>query len=219
MGKIFSFFLLVLTVIFICSSNLFSVADNRDDILAGIEKKNSSIKDMQAEYSQTITYLATDEKIVSDGIFKHKKPDYINLIQLRPTRQYTYIDGKTITTYVPANKQAVVEKWKNVVNSDVILTTVFKFTKNFKTLKKDYSIVLEKQTNIDYSFLITPINKKEKWKMSITVSKSNSLVTASSFDNGNFVVDIEIKNYKINNNFSNDVFRFVAPKNIDVIEL
>lgn len=219
MNKIFSFFLLISAVVFIFSGNLFSADDNIDKILANIEKKNSSVKDMQAEYVQTITYFATDEKLKSEGIFKHKKPDYINLVQLLPTRQYTYIDGKNITTYVPANKQAVVEKWKNVVDGDVILTSVFKFTKNFKTLKKDYNIVLKDQTNIDYSFLIKPINKKEDWTMAITVSKANSLVTASSFNNGNFVVDIEIKNYKINNNFSNDIFRFVAPKNVDVIEL
>ncbi|MBQ3835222.1 MAG: outer membrane lipoprotein carrier protein LolA [Elusimicrobia bacterium] len=219
MNKIFSFFLLISAVVFIFSGNLFSADDNIDKILANIEKKNSSVKDMQAEYVQTITYFATDEKLKSEGIFKHKKTDYINLVQLLPTRQYTYIDGKNITTYVPANKQAVVEKWKNVVDGDVILTSVFKFTKNFKTLKKDYNIVLKDQTNIDYSFLIKPINKKEDWTMAITVSKANSLVTASSFNNGNFVVDIEIKNYKINNNFSNDIFRFVAPKNVDVIEL
>ncbi len=219
MNKIFLFFMSILAVSFVFAGNLFAEQGNIDEILASIEKKNMSVKDMQADYSQTITYLATDEKVFSDGIFKHKKPDYINLVQLKPERQYTYIDGKNMTTYVPANKQAIVEKWKNVVNSDVVLTSVFKFTKNFKVLKKDYNIELRNQTNIDYSFLISPISKKENWKMMITVSKANSLVTASSFDNGNFVVDIEIKNYKINNNFSNDIFRFVSPEKVDVIEL
>ncbi len=218
MRKNILIFLTVLITFFVFADCSFG-DDNIDMILSNIEKKNSSVKDMQANYSQTVTYFSTNEKTKTEGIFKHKKQDYINLIQLSPERQYVYIDGKTITTYVPANKQAIVEKWKNVVENDVMLTSVFKFSKNFKLLKKDYDIELQNETNVDYSFLIIPKDKKEKWSMRITINKANSLVSASSFNNGNFKVDIEIKNYKINNNFSNDVFKFSAPKNVEVIEL
>lgn len=210
--------LLILIVFFVFSGTAFC-KDDIDIVLSKIEKQNSSVRDMQADYSQVVTYLSTNEQMKSEGVFKHKKQDYISLVQISPERQYTYIDGKTITTYVPANKQAVVEKWKNVVENDVMLTSVFKFTKNFKSLKKDYDIKIQNETNVNYSFLIVPNDGKESWRMLITINKSDSLVTASSFNNGNFVVDIKIKNYRINNNFSNDVFKFVAPKNVDVIEL
>ncbi len=218
MAKKFLLFLIVFFVGFFCA-DVFCGQDDIDKILSETEKINSKVKDMQANYYQTITYFSTNEKINSDGVFKHKKPDFINLTQLNPSRQYTYIDGKTITTYVPANKQAVVEKWKNVVDGDIILTSVFKFTKNFKTLKKDYNIKLKEETKTDYTFLIKPLNKKEKWKMDVMVSKANGLVTSSVFDNGNFEVKIRLTDYKTNNNFSNDMFKFAAPKNVDIIEL
>lgn len=190
-----------------------------DNILSNLEKKDSSIKDLQANYFQTLTYLSTNEQFDCEGIFKHKKQNYIYLEQTKPTKQYTYIDGKHITTFVPDNKQAIVEKWKDVINSDMLLTSVFKFVKNWKTFKKDYIVELKEETKVDYSFSIKPINSKEKWNMNITISKSSSLITSTSFNNGNFIVDVKLTNYKLNNNYSNDIFKFVTPKNVDVIEL
>ena len=206
---------------FVCVSFAFSETQKQDidTILSNLEKQDSLIKDLQANYFQTLTYLSTNEQFEAEGTFKHKKQNFILLEQTKPSKQYTYIDGKNITTYVPDNKQAIVEKWKDVINSDMLLTSVFKFIKNWKTFKKEYIVELKEETKVDYSFLIKPINPKEKWDMTITISKSSSLITLTSFNNGNFIVEVKLTNYKLNNNFSNDIFKFVAPKNVDVIEL
>ena len=212
----------VILLLFVFTSVTFcqeAEKQNIDIILSNLEKQDSSIKDLQADYVQTLTYLSTNEQFQSEGIFKHKKPNYICLSQISPTKQYTYIDGKHITTYVPDNKQAIVEKWKDVINSDMLLTSVFKFIKNWKVFKKEYIVELKEETKVDYSFLVKPINPKENWTMTITVSRSSSLITSTSFNNGNFIVDVKLTNYKLNNNYSNDIFKFVAPKNVDVIEL
>ena len=212
----------IIFLLFVCVSCIFSqepAKQNIDTILSNLEKEDSTIKDLQATYFQTVTYLATDEQFISEGVFKHKKPNFISLAQTKPTKQYTYIDGKHITTYVPDNKQAIVEKWKDVINSDILLTSVFKFIKNWKIFKKEYIVELKEETKVDYSFLIKPIKSKEKWNMTITISKSSSLITSTSFNNGNFIVDVKLTNYKLNNNFSNDIFKFTAPKNIELIEL
>lgn len=206
---------------FVCVSFVFAETQKQDidTILSKLEKQDAAIKDLQADYFQTLTYLSTDEQFTSEGVFKHKKPNYIYLGQTKPAKQFSYIDGKNITTYVPDNRQAIVERWKDVINSDMLLTSVFKFMQNWKTLKKDYIIELNEETKVDYSFSMKPINEKEKWTMIITVNKSSSLITKTSFNNGNFIVDVKLTNYKINNNFKNDVFKFIAPKNVDVIEL
>ena len=214
-------FVSVIITLFVCVSAVLCEApeQNIDTILSKLEKQDLTIKDLQADYTQTLTYLATDEQFVSGGIFKHKKPNYIYLGQTTPTKQYSYIDGKNITTYVPDNRQAIVEKWKDVVNSDMLLTSVFKFMQNWKTLKKDYIIELKEETKVDYSFSIKPVNSKEKWTMIITVNKSSSLIAKTSFNNDNFIVDVRLTNYKMNNNFKTEIFKFVAPRNVDVIEL
>lgn len=217
--------ILTLSFVFIISCICINVAycnkqqNDVNTILSKLEKHHSSIKDLQADYFQTLIYLSTNEQFKSEGIFKHKKQNFIYLEQTKPSKQYSYIDGKYITTYVPDNRQAIIEKWKDVINSDTILTSVFKFISDWKTFKKDYVVELKEETKVDYSFLIKPINTKEQWNMTITVSKSSSLISSTSFDNGNYIVNIQLINYKLNNNFSNNTFKFVAPKNIDIIEL
>ena len=211
----------ILLLLFVYSNVFCQQTEQKDidSIFSKLEKQDSEIKDLQAAYFQTLTYISTNEQFQSEGIFKHKKPNFIYLSQTIPSKQYTYIDGKHITTYVPDNRQAIVEKWKDVINSDMLLTSVFKFVKNWKTFKKEYIVELKEETKVNYSFLIKPINQKEHWNMTITVSKSSSLITSTSFNNGNFIVDVKLTNYKLNNNYSNDIFKFVAPKNVDVIEL
>ena len=99
------FFNLLLTVVLLfVSSNVFCQEQAKlDVVLNNLEKENKAITDFQTNYFQTITYLSTDEKINSEGIFKYKKQNYIYLEQTKPSRQYTYIDGKNITTYVTKN--------------------------------------------------------------------------------------------------------------------
>ena len=206
---------------FVCVSFVFGETQKQDidTVLSKLEKQDAAIKDLQANYFQTLTYLSTDEQFTSEGVFKHKKQNYIYLGQEKPTKQYSYIDGKHITTYVPDNRQAIVEKWKDVINSDMLLTSVFKFVQNWKTLKKDYKIELQEETNTDYSFSIEPLDSKEKWNLIITIGKNSSLITKTSFSNGNFIVDVKLSNYKLNNNFSPADFKFIPPNNVDVIEL
>ena len=160
MDKKFFNLLLTIVVLFV-SSNVFCKEQTKLDIvLNNLEKENKTITDFQANYFQTITYLSTNEQLNSEGIFKYKKQDYIYLEQTKPERQYNYIDGRNITTYIPANRQAIIEKWKDVVNSDMILTSVFKFINNWKTFKKDFIVELKEETKVSYLFLIQPKDKK-----------------------------------------------------------
>jgi outer membrane lipoprotein-sorting protein len=80
-------------------------------------------------------------------------------------------------------------------------------------------VELKEETRVGYSFFIKPKNTKEKWNMMIIVSKNTFQVMEVSFNNENFVVDVKLSNYKLNNNFSKDMFKFVAPKNIEIINL
>ena len=217
MDKKFFNLLLTIVVLFI-SSNVFCKEQTKLDIvLNNLEKENKTITDFQTNYFQTITYLSTDEQLNSEGIFKYKKQNYIYLEQTKPERQYNYIDGRNITTYIPANRQAIVEKWKDVVNSDVILTSVFRFINNWKTFKKDFIVELKEETKVNYLFLIKSKDVKEKWEMTINISKNTFQVMKVSFNNENFTVNIKLVNYRLNNNFSKDMFKFVVPKNIEVI--
>ena len=217
MDKKFFNLLLTIVVLFI-SSNVFCKEQTKLDIvLNNLEKENKTITDFQTNYFQTITYLSTNEQLNSEGIFKYKKQNYIYLEQTKTEKQYNYIDGRNITTYTKENRQAIVEKWKDVVNSDMILTSVYKFINNWKSFKKDFIVELKEETKVNYLFLIKSKDVKEKWEMTINISKNTFQVIKVSFNNENFIISVKLANYELNNNFSKDIFKFVVPKSAEVI--
>ncbi|MFA7074179.1 MAG: outer-membrane lipoprotein carrier protein LolA [Endomicrobiaceae bacterium] len=207
---------------FICVFYNFSYGENvkTDDVLSKIETADKNIRDMEFNFMQTISYVSTGEKQASSGIVKYKKQNYIYMFQKKPCEQHTYIDGKKMTVYVPANKQAVVENWKDVLNSDMILTMLVGFGKNFRSFEKNNLIILEEsQNNKEYRLLMKPKDSGQLWEMHINIGKETLLVNSAEFDNKNFIIDVELKGYKLNTGVGTDIFRFKPEKDIEVIEL
>ena len=210
-------FILMFFVMFL-ANNLFSQAISVDTILANIEKKDNSIQDLSVDYVQQINYYSVDEKQTSYGDVKFKKQNNLCIVQKVPQLQYTYIDGKKMTVYVPANNQAIVDNWKTVLKNDIIVATMINFSKNWKQLKKTATIELSKQTDNDYVLLIKPI-ENEGWKLFVNVDKENYFINETIFDNGNFSLNVQLKNYRTNIKLNNSLFKFIPNKETEVIEL
>jgi outer membrane lipoprotein-sorting protein len=199
-------------------TNLFAQEVFIDEILANIEKKDSSIQDLLVDYTQLINYYSVDEKQTSYGDVKFQKQNNLCIVQKKPQLQYTYIDGKKMTVFVPANNQAIVDSWKSVLKNDIIVATIINFSKNWKQLKKTATIELSNQTDNDYVLLIKPI-ENEGWKLFVNVDKQNYLINETVFDNGNFSINVTLKNYRTNIKLKNSLFKFVPDKDTEVIEL
>lgn len=210
-------FILMFFVVF-AGSNLFAREVSVDTILANIEKKDNSIQNLSVDYVQQINYYSVNEKQTSSGDVKFKKQNNLCIIQKAPQLQYTYIDGKKMTVYVPANNQAIVDNWKSVLKNDIIVATMINFSKNWKQLKKTATIELSGQTDDDYILLIKPI-ENEGWKLFINIDKENYFVNETVFDNGNFSLNVKLKNYRTNIKLNNSLFKFVPDKETEVIEL
>ena len=210
-------FILMFFVMFV-GAGLCAQEISIDEILANIEKKDSSIQDLSVDYTQLINYYSVDEKQTSYGDVKFQKQNNLCIVQKKPQLQYTYIDGKKMTVYVPANNQAIVDSWKSVLKNDIIVATMINFSKNWKQLKKTATIELSNQTDNDYVLLIKPI-ENEGWKLFVNVDKQNYLINETVFDNGNFAINVTLKNYRTNIKLKNSLFKFVPDKDTEVIEL
>lgn len=209
---------IVMFFIMFAGTNLFAQEVLIDEILANIEKKDSSIQDLSVDYTQLINYYSVDEKQTSYGDVKFQKQNNLCIVQKKPQLQYTYIDGKKMTVFVPANNQAIVDSWKSVLKNDIIVATIINFSKNWKQLKKTATIELSNQTDNDYVLLIKPI-ENEGWKLFVNVDKQNYLINETVFDNGNFSINVILKNYRTNIKLKNSLFKFVPDKDTEVIEL
>ena len=189
-----------------------------DAVLSKMEQVSLEMQDMQFDYVQNLVYTSVEEKQTTKGQIKYKDKNHICIHQKPPQEQYVYINGNKITTYVPANKQAIVENWKNILNKDEILMTIIDFNKNWKSFKKNHIIELDNETDTDYVLYIKSKNPTLTWSLYIELNKNTSLIDSAVYSNKNYTINIYLTNYVIDNNFSDDVFKFVPAKDIDVID-
>ncbi len=219
--NIFHVLVIFLMMLFVCLP-IISAQDgskaNLDAVLLKMEQINLKMQDMQLDYTQDLVYTSVDEKQTTKGQIKYKDKNHICIYQKPPQEQYVYINGSKITTYVPANKQAIVENWKNILNNDEILMTIIDFNKNWKAFKKNHIIELNGETDSDYILYIKSKNPTVTWSLYIELNKKTLLIDSAMYSNKNYTINIALTNYSINNNFSDDTFKFVPTKDIDIID-
>ena len=219
--NIFHVLIIFLMMLFVCLP-IISAQDgskiNLDTILLKMEQVNLKMQDMQFDYVQKLNYTTVEEQQVTQGQIKYKDKNHICIYQKPPQEQYIYVDGSKITTYVPENKQAIVENWKNLLNNDELLMTIIDFNKNWKAFKKNHIIEFNSETQTDYILFVKSKNSKIGWNMYIELNKETFLMDSAVYSNKNYTVNIDLKNYVIDNNFGEDVFKFKPTKDIDVID-
>lgn len=216
--KIFQVLFIFIMMLFVCFPLIWAQMEKLNDVLMKMEQVNMQMQDMQFDYVQKLKYRDVDEEQTTKGTIKYRDKNHICLYQKPPQEQYIYVDGSKITTYVPANKQAIVENWKNLLNNDELLMTIIDFNKNWKTFKKNHIIELDSETETDYVLFIKSKNPALNWIMYIELNKESFLMDTATYSNKNYTVNINLTNYGIDNNFSDDVFKFKPTEDIDVID-
>lgn len=189
-----------------------------NDVLAKMEQVNSKMQDMQFDYVQRLKYTDIDEEQSAQGQIKYKDRNHICIYQKAPQEQYIYVDGSKITTYVPDNKQAIVENWKNLLNNDELLMTIIDFNKNWKAFKKNHIIELNNETQTAYVLVVKSKNPKLNWTMYLDLNKDTFLLDSAIYSNKNYTINISLTDYYIDNNFADDVFKFVPSEDTDIID-
>lgn len=187
-------------------------------VVKSMEETENTIVDAGLEYTQTITYFSTGEKQSSRGEIKMKGQN-IYMFQRLPKYRYVYIDGKKMITYIPENKQALVDKWKDILENDVVLATAINFSKNYKRDKKEYTVSLILQTDQEYCLLVKSVDEKQDWKLYLNVDVKTFLVNSAVFENDNFKSEVKLSNYKLNTGLSDGIFQFNCPKDVEIVEL
>ncbi len=187
-------------------------------VIKSMEEAQASIVDAALEYTQTITYFSTGERQVTRGEIKMKEPN-IYIYQRQPKYQHTYIDGKKMITYVPENKQAIIESWKEILENNILLAAALNFNKNYKNAKIDYNVTMVVQTDKEYCLMVKSVNVNENWKIYLNVDSTKFLVNSAIYENNNFKVEVKMHNYKLNTGLSDSIFEFNAPKDVEVVEM
>jgi outer membrane lipoprotein-sorting protein len=190
-----------------------------DSILKKMDKRQRGMKDLKASFTQEKILELLEEKLISQGKMKYKKPDKMSWEYFKPDPLLMIIKGKRMWLYYPDMK--VAEKY-DLARAGATLGLFVGFGKSMEYLKKNYQIrLLEKKKNFCSLELIPRrgeelryvsrimlwIDTKEYWPVKTKIYEPNGDTTW-----------IEFKNIKINTKIPDSEFEFKVPKGVEVVE-
>lgn len=210
--------LLLLLVVILSGSSIWA-GNDLDSILKEMDKRQKEIKDLQANFSQEKVLELLEEKLISQGRMKYKKPDRMSWEYFEPDPLLMIIKGQRMWLYYPDMK--VAEKY-NLEKSGETLGLFTGFGKSMDYLKKNYQIRLleekkdfcslelipRKEEELRYvSRIVLWIDTKEYWPIKTKIFEPNGDTTL-----------IEFKNIEINTEIPDSEFEFQVPKGVEVVE-
>lgn len=209
--------LLLLVVVLLGSSVL--AGNDLDSILKEMDKRQKEIKDLQANFSQEKVLELLEEKLISQGRMKYKKPDRMSWEYSVPDPLLMIIKGQRMWLYYPDMK--VAEKY-DLEKSGETLGLFMGFGKSMDYLKKNYQIrLLEKEKNF-YPLELIPKREEELRYVSRIVlwidTKEYWPVKTKIFEPNGDTTLIEFKNIEINTEIPDSEFEFQVPKGVEVVE-
>jgi chaperone LolA len=191
--------------------------DSFNDILKRMEGAKKRVDTLKVDYTRSMFFESTKEKQEVSGTLFFKRPNSIYINQRVPQEQRIYIDGKNMTIYVPENRQAIIDSWKNFIDGDFALAVIINLGSNWREIKKTNIVSFGGENE---KYVVVKVNPMEKkiWNIKIYVSKATMYPGKAVIESDGVRVEIVFKNYTLNPAFDKDMFKFNA-SGIEVIKL
>lgn len=212
MKKIRFLFIVVLFTVD-CSLCTGPFASSVDDVVAGMEKKYSVIRDMKGSFSQT-SFLKDLEKTERyEGEFFIKKPAFLRWKYSKPRDEEVIIRNTETWIYRKSEKQA----FKTIVSKADYSQVPVSLLGSLDALKKNFDITLVKEGTLG----LTP-RRTMGYIKSIHVDVDPGafpVKTLTILDVYNNRVILEIRGVKVNTGIEDSFFVFTVPPGVEVFDL
>lgn len=197
----------ILSTIFIFTYS--NAQTDKDKLFDRIKSDYSDLK------SLSLNFVLNENPAVKGSLMAKKGNKYI----LTVANRKIYCDGKTIWNYVPENKNVLVSNFESHGESASIEKIFFKFTNNFTPVK-----LYKNQTGRRGSSRVLELKPTEDNDDDITLIKL--IINPDNLDIYSITIvrnyaeeSWEISNLKLNPNIADNKFMFVAPENVELIDL
>ena len=180
-----------------------------------LQHRYEMVDDARAEFTQTITlgYANVEQSFAGSLVFK--KP---NRYRLESEHQTVVTDGVTVWAYAPANRQVIVDRYKEQRNSvspeEFLLslpTSYYATVVGRETIDGEASTVLKLLPKDDRSF----IRSVRMWLL----ESSSEVRRIQILDQNETETVYRITSIRLNTNISDDAFTFSAPAGTEVVDL
>jgi len=185
------------------------------EILQKVEERYQSLTDFQAAFQQAL-YMDEADTVgyLASGTLWVKKPIQF---RLELEHQTTVSDGRSLWTYVPDNKQVLVDAADTTggaMRPDQLFLTYF----------QDAEAILcgtEEVAGMDcYHLLLHPAEETAIASLEVWVDRDSWLARRLTFtDDGGMITHYRFTEMQINSGLDDSLFVFQAPDSVEVIDM
>jgi len=211
-----SFFRTVfISVLFLClAGTIFpqvSFSSDIDNNIEKIQKAYKKIRDMKGSFIQKNTIKDLNKSNTYKGQFFIRQPFRMAWMYIGKAEQDIYINNDTVLIYKRGDKQAYRGKFDRTTFGQ----TPVALLSGFGDIKQEFTI-----SGSGNSLLLKPKNPLGT-VTSITITLSDDDFPIKSFviqDGRSNVIEIELKDVKLNTDLKDSLFEFSLPKNVKIYE-
>lgn len=189
--------------------------DSASDIVERLQHKYDSLRDVSVTFTQHVVFGVTKAEQTFSGTFAMKKG---NKYRIDMDQQTIVSDGRTLWSYVKANRQVVIDCYTDDPKS-------FSPDRLFVNIPKNYSATVLGQEEIDRRpatmVKLIPNDKQSNllW-LKIWVDTGEWLMRKIQLlDSGENLTTYSISAIRWNAGVPDSLFRFTAPDSVDVVDL
>ncbi|MCU0453679.1 MAG: outer membrane lipoprotein chaperone LolA [Bacteroidetes bacterium] len=185
------------------------------EITERMQRRYEMVDDARAEFTQTIKLGYANVEQSFEGSLAFKKP---NRYRLESEHQTVVTDGVTVWAYAPANRQVIVDRYKEQRNSvspeEFLLslpTSYYATVVGREALDGGSAAVLKLLPKDDRSF----IRSVRLW----VLETSSEVRRIQIMDQNETETLYRISSIRLNTNVSDATFQFSAPSGTEVVDL
>ena len=204
----------ILTLLILLPINL-RAADSAKDVIEKVQRKYSEIKDATLSFTQKVKFSLSKAEYASTGTLYMKKTNHYRI----ETDARTFVtDGKTVWSYSPANKQVLIDTYKEDPRS-------FSPEKFLLSVPSDfYAAILGREKSEGRSMIILKLSPKDDRSsmksLKLWVDDGDWLLRkAEVIDVNDNVTLYTVLDIKLNSSLSDSTFSFVTPPGVEIVDL
>lgn len=192
-----------------------SAADSAKDIIERVQKKYAEINDAILHFSQKVEFSLSKAEYSSSGTLYMKKTNHYRIV----TDDRTFVtDGKTVWSYSPANKQVLIDTFKEDPRSFSPERFLFSVPNDF------YSAILAREKFQGKRVVLLKLSPKDDSatmkSLKLWVDDEDWLLwKAEIVDMNDNVTSYSVSDIRLNTGISDSTFSFVAPPGVEVVDL
>jgi outer membrane lipoprotein carrier protein len=202
-----------------CLGPILSHAADIESVVAGLQRRYSSINTMTGSFQQTYRAPGIDQ--VESGVFRLKKPGLMRWEYRNPEEKLFIADGRETFLYVPADRQVTVQAF----SAAEMRSTPLEFLLGSVDIDRSFAVSWENElkpgaqgtylvrltprsTDAEYSYLVVEVDQKNYDLKRIVIREPGG-------NTSEFVFTDLRTNVKVDDS----LFKFKAPEGVETIRI